>query len=53
MTAKDLIDLLRKLPEQTEVFVWLDDGSRLPVVAVDASPEFVEQGFADLMVKED
>jgi len=53
MTAHDLIRQLRTLPPETEVFVWLDEGSRLPVVEVDDDPAFVARGYADLMVKED
>lgn len=52
MTARDLIEVLRTLPPQTEVYVWLDGGDRLTIESLDDSVEFVEQGFADLMVKE-
>lgn len=52
MNARDLIEVLRTLPPQTEIFVWLDDGSRLPITELDDDPAFVAQGYADLMVEE-
>ena len=48
-----MIEVLRTLPPQTEVYVWVNGGDRLPIESLDDSVEFVNSGFADLMVKED
>jgi hypothetical protein len=53
MKVKDLIETLIHLPPHCHIYVWLDDGTRLPVTQVDADPAFVADGFIDLMVYEE
>jgi hypothetical protein len=56
LTVAGLSAKLSSLPLEAQacsVFVWLDDGTRLPVVGIDADPAFVEGRFIDLIVKEE
>lgn len=46
MTVSQLIDLLWKLPGDTEIYVWLD-GERLAIDSVDP----VDTGYADINVR--
>lgn len=45
MTAHDLIESLRQLPPQTEMFVWID-GNRECINGVDNT--LIDDGYADL-----
>jgi hypothetical protein len=52
MKISELIEQLRELPQDCEVYIWLPDGERLPIKLVDADPAFVEDGFVDINTKE-
>jgi hypothetical protein len=48
MNAKQLIEELQKLPEDTLMYIW-NDGSRLEICSVDDS--FFDDGYADINIK--
>lgn len=52
MKISELIEQLRQLPPECDVYIWLPDGDRFRVEMVDADPAFVESGFVDINAKE-
>jgi hypothetical protein len=50
MNAKQLIEELQKLPEDTLIYIWRD-GSRHEISSVDDS--LFDDGYADINAKED